>query len=99
MEPTEIERVVTRASELVTTHYLCAQIGAELGRQRRQRLAQGHYHAAADPAAPAALVTADLQSHHHHRHLRLKHHPDPTPHSPKAEDTASAEAFAQQAAT
>lgn len=98
MEPTEIERVVTRASELVTTHYLCAQIGAELGRLLRQRLAQGHYHAAADPAALAALVTADLQSHHHDRHLRLKHHPEPIPDSPEDEETGLAEALARQAA-
>jgi hypothetical protein len=96
MKPEEITQVVAQTSDLVANHYVFAEVGATLRELLQQRLAEGRYHQASDPADLAAQVTADLQSHNGDLHLRLKHHPQPIPDLP--ESAGLIENLAQQAA-
>jgi hypothetical protein len=75
---TVAEQVIPEAAQLVHQHYVLPDVGAELARLLRRRLAEGRYDVD-DVERLAELVTADLRSLNGDGHLGLRHHRDPVP--------------------
>jgi C-terminal processing protease CtpA/Prc len=76
MDQADIAGVVDRVARLLDEHYVFPEVGTQLGQVLTGESAAGRYAAAADAAALAPLVTADLQSVNGDKHLRLLYSDD-----------------------
>lgn len=91
MHRADIDRIVAEVGELVATKYVFAELGEQIAAQLAAAAEAGRYDGAADEAALAELVTADLQRGNDDGHLRLIHHDEPIPEG--GDDHAVAEAL------
>ncbi|GAA4355658.1 S41 family peptidase [Angustibacter luteus] len=78
VSPPLIAEVIEESARLVDQHYVFPDVGADLARLLRQRLADGGYDGA-DAEQLADLVTQDLRSLNGDGHLGLRHHHVPVP--------------------
>ncbi|WP_406037575.1 S41 family peptidase [Micromonospora sp. NBC_00898] len=77
MRQDETTEIIERAAKLVAERYVLPDVAERIAAHLGDRLRDGRYADAPEPAALAALVTEDLQSVNGDLHLRLRHHPTP----------------------
>lgn len=71
LEPTFIRTTVTTVGEMIAREYLSAEIGERLKARLQEAATAGAYDTATDPAALAAILTADLATLAHDKHLAV----------------------------
>jgi C-terminal processing protease CtpA/Prc len=79
MDAAEIDRIVAVVRDLVATRYVFPELATRIVADVDAATAAGRYAAAADPAALAAALSADLQRANGDHHLRVIHHDEPIP--------------------
>jgi Peptidase family S41/N-terminal domain of Peptidase_S41 in eukaryotic IRBP len=95
MDEAELTGVVNQVRTLVETHYIFPEVAAKVSGVLAAGLADGRY--PADPAALAAVVTADLQSVNGDKHLRLLYHEEAIPPRTPGDDREEYDAMARWA--